>query len=129
MSRHGPEQIETIARNTVEGFPEPFRSGAQDVLIEVVEWPPADVLAELGIRDPRDLTGLYEGVPVTERSVSDPVTWPDRVTLYRQPILTELRERGNVTLEELVSHITVHEFAHHFGWSDDDIASVDEWWL
>lgn len=129
MSRHGPEQIETIARSTVEGFPEPFRSGAQEVLIEVVEWPPADVLAELGIRDPRDLTGLYEGVPVTERSVSDPVTWPDRVTLYRQPILTELRERGNVTLEELVSHITVHEFAHHFGWSDDDIASVDEWWL
>lgn len=124
-----PNRSKPSPGSTVEGFPEPFRSGAQEVLIEVVEWPPADVLAELGIRDPRDLTGLYEGVPVTERSVSDPVTWPDRVTLYRQPILTELRERGNVTLEELVSHITVHEFAHHFGWSDDDIASVDEWWL
>lgn len=129
MTQPDPNDIETIARATVEEFPEPFRSGAQDVLIEVLDWPSADMLAELGIDDPLDLTGLYEGVPMTERSVSDPVSWPDRVVLFRQPILAELRDRGNVTLQELVTHVTVHEFAHHFGWSDDDIASVDEWWL
>lgn len=129
MTQPDPNDIETIARATVDGFPEPFRSGAQDVLIEVLDWPSADMLAELGIDDPLELTGLYEGVPMTERAVSDPVSWPDRVFLFRQPILAELRDRGNVTLQELVAHVTVHEFAHHFGWSDDDIASVDEWWL
>ncbi|EIE51365.1 neutral zinc metallopeptidase [Salipiger aestuarii] len=129
MSQSDHDHIEAIARATVEGFPEPFRSGARDVLIEVLEWPPADMLADLGIEDPLDLTGLYEGVPMTERAVSDPVSWPDRVFLFRQPILAELRDRGNVSLQELVTHVTVHEFAHHFGWSDDDIASVDAWWL
>ncbi len=123
------EHIETIARDAVEGFPEPFRTSARGVLIEVMDWPDAAMLAELGIDDPLELTGLYEGVPMTERSVSDPVSWPDRIFLFRQPILAELRDRGDVTLKDLVTHVTVHEFAHHFGWSDDDIAAIDEWWL
>jgi predicted Zn-dependent protease with MMP-like domain len=33
-----------------------------------------------------------------------------------------------VTLETLVAHVTIHEFAHHFGWSDADIATIDRWW-
>ena len=36
---------------------------------------------------------------------------------------------GDVTVAEMVAHVTVHEFAHHFGWSDDDIAAIDQWWL
>ena len=43
-------------------------------------------------------------------------------------ILDEWVDRGNVTLAELVTHVLIHEFAHHFGWSDDDIAAVDRWW-
>ena len=35
---------------------------------------------------------------------------------------------GNVTLAELVGHVVVHELAHHFGWSDEDVARIDRWW-
>ena len=40
----------------------------------------------------------------------------------------EWAARGDVTLGELVAHVTVHEFAHHFGWSDEEIARIDRWW-
>ncbi|MEM8825050.1 MAG: metallopeptidase family protein, partial [Pseudomonadota bacterium] len=69
----------------------------------------------------------YEGVALTERSVEHPEP-PSVITLFRRPILDEWAARGNVTLEELVTHVTVHEFAHHFGWSDDDVATIDRWW-
>ena len=53
---------------------------------------------------------------------------PDTIWLYRRALLDEWAERGNVGFAELVGHVLVHEFAHHFGWSDDDIAAVDRWW-
>jgi predicted Zn-dependent protease with MMP-like domain len=123
------EDIERIAREVFAGLPEPFRPGAADVVLQVVDWPPRDVLDDLGIDDPLDLTGLYDGIPLTEKSFTDPAPYPDVIWLFREPILAELAERGNVTLEELVSHVTIHELAHYFGWSDDDIAAIDEWWL
>ncbi|WP_289153713.1 metallopeptidase family protein [uncultured Salipiger sp.] len=128
MSTPDLSAFEAMARRAVETFPEPFRESAAEVLLQVEEWPPEDVLREMEIDDPLELTGLYEGIPMTERSFSDPSPWPDRVWLYRQPILAEWRDRGDIELEDLVIHVTVHEFAHHFGWSDDDIATIDRWW-
>ncbi len=128
MSRTDLAAFEAMAQRAIESFPEPFRRSAAEVLLEVVDWPPEEVLAEMEIDDPLELTGLYEGIPLTERSVSDPSPWPDRVWLFREPILAEWRDRGDIELEDLVIHVTVHEFAHHFGWSDDDIATIDRWW-
>jgi predicted Zn-dependent protease with MMP-like domain len=65
---------------------------------------------------------------MTHKSLAAPSPFPDQVWLFREPILDELRARGNVTLEELVTHVVVHEIAHHFGWSDEDIAAIDPWW-
>ena len=120
--------FETIARETVESFPPAFRAPARQVVLRVAEWPDTDMLREVGLRNPTDLTGLYEGIPMTRKSVAHQPVAPDTVWLFRQPILTEWRARGDVTLDELIAHVTVHEFAHHFGWSDDDIATVDRWW-
>ncbi|TNF65086.1 MAG: metallopeptidase family protein [Rhodobacteraceae bacterium] len=122
------DQIGAMARIAVEGLPEPFRSAAAQVVLQVVDWPSDDMLDDLGIDDPLDLTGLYEGIPLTEKSVMDPGYGPDLVWLFREPILAEWRDRGNVDLAELVAHVTIHEFAHHFGWSDEDIATIDRWW-
>jgi len=121
-------QMEDMARQTVDGLPAPFRAVALQVAICVVDWPDAEMMAELDIDDPRDLTGLYDGIPMTEKSVFDQPMGPDTVWLFREPILDEWRERGNVSIRELVAHVTIHEFAHHFGWSDDDIAVIDSWW-
>ncbi len=120
--------MEEVARQTVAGFPAAFAEAARSVAIHVADLPDDDMLASLDMTDPLDLTGLYDGIPMTEKSVFDQPTGPDIVWLFREPILAEWRDRGDVDLADLVAHVTVHEFAHHFGWSDDDIASIDRWW-
>ncbi|MBU3028517.1 metallopeptidase family protein [Paracoccus marinaquae] len=120
--------IEALARAALASLPVEFAGHAQDVAIRVAEFAPDDVLDELQIDDPFDLTGLYDGIPLTEKSVSDQPGGPDIVWLFRRPLLDEWAARGNVTLAELVGHVVTHELAHHFGWSDDDIASIDRWW-
>ena len=120
--------MEDVARRTVAGFPQAFAEAARAVAIHVADWPDHEMLDSLDMTDPVELTGLYDGIPMTEKSVFDQPTGPDIVWLFREPILAEWRDRGDVDLADLVAHVTVHEFAHHFGWSDDDIASIDRWW-
>lgn len=122
------DHFESVARRTVASLPDPFRNLAADVVLRVADWPGRDMLDDLGIGDRLELTGLYEGIPLTEKSVMDMPAQPDTVWLFRQPILSEWRERGDVALDDLIGHVVIHEFAHHFGWSDDDIAAIDRWW-
>ena len=122
------EVIEALALAAVEKLPPAFAGPAKAVVFRIDDFPPEDVLEELGIDDPFELTGFYEGVPMTAKSVMDIRDRPDTVWLFRRAILDEWAERGNATLGELVAHIVVHELAHHFGWSDDDIAQIDRWW-
>ncbi|WOI57561.1 metallopeptidase family protein [Palleronia sp. LCG004] len=117
-----------MALRAVEALPPDFASAARDVLLHVVDLAPDDMLDDMQIDDPYTLTGLYDGIPMTEKSVFDQPTRPDTVWIFRRAILDEWIERGDVTLGDLVTHVVVHEFAHHFGWSDDDIAAIDEWW-
>ena len=121
------DDIEEHARRTVATLPPAFRAAAAAVALRVAEFPDDQTLADLDA-EPFDLTGLYEGVPLTEKSSFDQPSGPDVVWLFRRPILDEWAERGNITLAELVAHVTIHEFAHHFGWSDADIARIDPWW-
>lgn len=121
------DEIEELARQTVAKLPRAFRGRAQEVAIRVVEFADDDTLDDMDM-EPFELTGLYDGVPLTEKSTFDQPNGPDTVWLFRRPILDEWAERGNVTIGELVAHVTIHEFAHHFGWSDDDIAAIDAWW-
>lgn len=116
-----------IAEAARADFPAPFDAMAREVRLAVEEQASDAVLDDLGIEDAYDLTGLYEGEALTDRSVEAPAP-PSTVTLYRRAILDEWAARGDVSLRDLVAHVTVHEFAHHFGWSDDDIAAIDRWW-
>lgn len=116
-----------LARAVLAGLPAPFADAAQGVALQVVDFAPDDMLAELGIDDPFELTGLYDGTPLTERSVMDQPQHPDTIWLFRRPILEEWVERGDIPLADLVAHVVLHELAHHFGWSDDDIAQVAPW--
>jgi predicted Zn-dependent protease with MMP-like domain len=120
--------IEALAFEALAGLPEAYRAAAADVALHVSDFPTDEMLEDLGLEDPFELTGLYEGVPLTERSFADQSVKPDAIWLFRRPILDEWADRGNVTLRELVAHVVIHELAHHFGWTDADIASIDPWW-
>lgn len=120
--------IEQLALDAVAALPEPYRAAATAIVLRIEDFPPDDILQAMDIESPFDLTGLYEGIPLTEKSVLDQPQQPDMIWLFRRAILDEWLERGDVGLGDLVTHVMVHELAHHFGWSDDDIASIDRWW-
>ncbi len=121
--------IDALARAALEALPAAFRARCADVALAVEDFPDDALLREMDIDDPFELTGVYEGVELTARSTGDIAPLPDRVTLFRRPILDEWADRGNVTLGELVAHVLVHEIGHHFGLSDEDIAAIDDWRL
>jgi predicted Zn-dependent protease with MMP-like domain len=121
-------EIEAIAQRTLARLPAAFQAAAREITLLVTEQAPRDVLEDFGMTDPLELTGLYNGVPLTERSFDDGPYGPAEIHLFRAAIEAEMHDRGNVSLQELVTHITIHEMAHHLGWSDHDIAAIDPWW-
>ena len=118
-------EIEAIARAALAGLPEPFSNHLADVVLLVEEFADDTTLDMMGIEDPFDLSGLYEGVPLPERSIEASGTLPDKVRLFRRPILDEWAE-GSDTLEHLVSHVLIPEVGHHFGLSDEDMHALEE---
>jgi predicted Zn-dependent protease with MMP-like domain len=121
------DDIERLAQAAVAALPEPFLSHARAVALIVEDFPAEAILADLEIEDAFELTGLYDGVPLTEKSLSDPAPHPDTVWLFRRPILDEWAERGDIGIADLVGHVVIHEFAHHFGWSDAEIERIAPW--
>lgn len=119
--------FEAMASEALAAIPEPFRAAAAGIALRIEDFPPDDMLTEMQMQ-PFELTGLYDGIPLTEKSNFDQPDRPDAIWLFRRPILDEWAERGNEPLGHLIAHVLVHELAHHFGWSDDDIAAIDAWW-
>lgn len=117
--------IEAMARDAMARIPAPFAEHLTDVVLLVEEFADDETLDALEIDDPYDLTGLYNGRPIGEKSAFDSGAMPDRIHLYRRAILDEWVATG-VDLPTLVHHIVVHEVGHHFGLSDDDIHALED---
>lgn len=122
------DEIAALAEAARAALPEAFAPAAAAVAVRVEDFADRAMLNDLGMDDPFDLTGLYDGIPLVEKSVMDQPDRPDTIWLFRRPILDEWAARGDIPLGQLVAHVYVHELAHHFGWSDADIATIDRWW-
>jgi predicted Zn-dependent protease with MMP-like domain len=116
--------IDAIARATLERLPSPFRESLHDIVLLVEPIADTTTARGLGLRHPMQLSGLYQGIPLHQQSVSQSGTLPERVTLYSRPILAEWQSTRH-SLEQIVSHILIHEIGHHFGFSDDDIHALE----
>jgi predicted Zn-dependent protease with MMP-like domain len=118
-------EIEALARAALDRLPDPFAAHLAEIVLAVEDFADPETLVELGIEDPFELTGLYEGVPVGDKA-SASGNLPDRIRLFRSPLLDEWIARGDETLESLVTHVLVHEVGHHFGLSDEDMHTLED---
>ena len=109
----------------VARLPAEFRERLSNVALRIEEFASAEQLASVEITSRWNLSGLYEGVPLTEQSSWSSGDMPPVISLFRQPLLLEMRETG-VGFEELVRHVVIHEAGHHFGFSDDDMHALED---
>ncbi|HET9144519.1 MAG TPA: metallopeptidase family protein [Sphingomicrobium sp.] len=118
-------EIEAIARRTLDRLPSPFAESLGDIVLRIESVADPDTARSVGLSHPIQLSGLYEGISLNHQSVSHSGTLPERITLYSRPIVAEWRSTP-VSLEQLVSHIVIHEVGHHFGFSDDDMHALED---
>ncbi len=118
-------EMEEMARASIAMLPLQFREELAEVVVRVEEFATREQLDSVDIASRWNLTGLYEGRPVGERSQWQSGDLPAMIYLFRQPLVREWRETG-VEMRDLVHHVVVHEAGHHFGFSDDDMHAIEE---
>ena len=117
-------EFDAIADAAYKRLPARFRALTGDLLIRIEDFATDEVLDSMGIESAFDLLGLYSGVDLARKSVSDVSALPDMVFLYRRPILDYWAEHEE-TLGAILTHVLVHEIGHHFGLSDADMERIE----
>jgi predicted Zn-dependent protease with MMP-like domain len=118
------DDIEALARRALAGLPRRFKRELGPLVIRVEDFPDAETEREMGLNSAFELLGLYRGVALPRKSLSDPHPDIDMILLYRRPILDYWCETGE-DLFDVVRHVLIHEIGHHFGFSDDDMERIE----
>jgi len=124
MGHMDADQFFLVAEQALNHLPARFRMAMENIVIITDEFADADVLRQMQIQSPFDLLGLYEGRPITERDSGNSGALPDVIHLYRQPILSMCRARGE-NPEQCIREVLMHEIGHYFGFSDADIERIE----
>jgi predicted Zn-dependent protease with MMP-like domain len=119
----GIDDIVAMAERALSEIPDELRVHL-DGAIMVEDRPDDEILRRLGIKSPENLLGIYRGVSLPRRSVFQVARYPDQIVLYRESILREWQRTGE-DLFKIVRHVLIHEIAHHFGFNDDEIRTVE----
>ena len=119
------ETVERLAHDAVTQIPQTFRDHLGDVVFRVQDFADSGMLTSVGLDNRWALLGLYHGRPMGEQSTWSTAQMPSMISLFRLPMLSECLARG-VSLEDMVTHVIVHEVGHHFGLSDDDMHAIEE---
>jgi predicted Zn-dependent protease with MMP-like domain len=109
----------------LDELPEEFREKMQNVEVIVEDFPDRETLDSLGIESPWELLGLYVGVPLPEQSVFSMTMLPERIYLYRRPILRAAAYSGE-RISDTIRDVVVHEIGHHFGFNDEELERMTE---
>jgi len=117
--------IELLARAELDRLPPVLRRHTQEVILRVDEFPDPETEREMRIESPFDILGLYRGVAMADKSISDIPADIDMIFLYRRPILDYWCETGE-ELQEIIRHVLIHEIGHHFGFSDADMLRIEK---
>ncbi|NTZ42074.1 metallopeptidase family protein [Altererythrobacter sp. SALINAS58] len=118
-------QMQAMAERSLARLPARFREHLTDIVLRVTDFATPEQLEAVDIDNRWNLSGLYEGRPLPDKSVWDHSDMPPAITLFRNPLLREWQETG-VDLESLIHHVVVHEAGHHFGFSDEDMHQLED---
>lgn len=114
-----PGRFLKLVGQALADVPQPFASWLENVDVLVEKRPSKHHQKDAGLGPGETLFGLYEGVPLTERDSGYGMVLPDTITIFQEPLEREFRDEAE--LVEEVRLTVLHELAHHFGMSDDEL--------
>jgi predicted Zn-dependent protease with MMP-like domain len=112
----------SLVRRALVDLPPPFCDWLENVDVLVERRPRASQRRMLGLHPGETLFGLYEGLPLTERMSDYGMTLPDKITIFQEPLEREFRDESELVTE--VRRTVLHELAHHFGMSDEELERI-----
>ena len=117
-------QMQQMAEAVVASLPDHFRDQMGDIVLQVEDFATPEQLAAVELTNEWELSGLYQGEALPDRSIWESHRMPARIWLFREPLIAEWRETG-VRMDDLVRHVVIHEAGHHFGFSDEDMHALE----
>ena len=117
------ERFEWLVAKAVDSLPDEFRTKLENIDVVVEDWPTQDQLDKTGLGRGQTLLGLYQGVPLTQRSRHYGLVPPDKITIFQKPIEAQCRYDDEITAE--IKRVVRHEIAHHFGISDARLEQIE----
>ena len=114
--------FESVVQQVLSELPSDLRQKIMNVAIVVEESADDETLELAGVDDPYDLFGYYEGVPLTERTSAYGLVPPDKISIYRQPILAACRNAEEI--RAMIGETLRHEIAHYFGIDDERLEEL-----
>ncbi len=117
------EEFESLVDRAIESLPLQFQRKLENVDIVVEEWPTGVQLRQAKTRSPRQLLGLYQGVPQTRRGRGYGLVLPDKISIFQRAI--EAQCRSAYEIEARVGEVVRHEIAHHFGLDDETLRKIE----
>ena len=116
------EAFRALVDKALDGLPEHFLPYLDGLAVDVEPMPDEATLRSVGLSDPRSLLGLYHGTPLTARSVTHSVGWPERIVIYQRNIERVCRTRRQIVRQ--VRKTVLHEIGHHFGLDEGDLEGL-----
>ena len=116
------KEFDRIVKQAIRRIPEEIRSRLEHILITVQRRPSPELLAEMDIPPDETIFGIFQGTPLVDRSAMEPPLYPDTIILFQEPLLELCRSVEE--LEEEIEITVVHEVAHFFGFSEEDLAKL-----
>lgn len=117
------KEFEKLVTEAISELPAYFREKMENITIQIADFPDQNTLQRLGRSSPYSVLGLYQGVPVTKRGIHYGNVMPDRIFIYRKPILR--KNRYNPDIKREIKRVVVHEVGHYFGLSDQELYSIE----
>ncbi len=116
------KEFDRIVKRSIHRLPAEIRQHLDNIVISVLKQPPRGLLEEMGLPPDEPLLGVFQGIPLAERSVTQPPLYPDTILLFQRP-LEEICETAE-DLEEQIEITVAHEVAHFFGFSEEQLGDL-----
>ncbi len=121
------KEFEQLVEQVLSTFPDEYAGRLHNLVFIVEESAGAELLDEQGFHVPEDLLGLFSGTPLGERSFDQIDIGPELITLYQRAIEAEAETSG-LSLHQVIRETLWHEIAHYFGFSEDEMDRIEDFW-